>query len=177
MESIDYEYLNWLKDKVERFDDRGNHEFLFRKLYVTAVYSVIKADANREADGIALRDEYSGYNPEAIDGPCSFLEFLIALAKRMNYIYARVDEDCFQDMFWLLLENLEISLSDEEYIEAGGDIYVDERIHAVLDRTFDINGVGGLFPLKHPRQNQRRIEIWYQMNQYLTEVMKDEGRL
>ena len=32
-----------------------------------------------------------------------------------------------------------------------------------------MNGTGGLFPLKRPRVNQRRVEVWYQMSEYLME--------
>jgi hypothetical protein len=30
--------------------------------------------------------------------------------------------------------------------------------------------VGGFFPLTHPNDDQRKVEIWYQMNAYLDEL-------
>jgi hypothetical protein len=32
-----------------------------------------------------------------------------------------------------------------------------------------MNGTGGLFPLKMPKVNQRRVEIWYQMSAFIEE--------
>lgn len=174
-------YFIWLKSQIEYFDDAGNHDFLLKRLYNKEYYALMDRDQNRLDDGLALRDEYYNYfstdDGMVIDTPCSVLEFLVALARRMNYIYARVDEDCTEDMFWLMLENIDLSeMEDEVYFDFGGDVFVDEKIDMVLDRAYDDAGNGNIFPLKNPRTNQRNVEIWYQMNQYLNEKMEWEGR-
>lgn len=176
-------YLDWLKNIVEYFDTPIPHNALLERLYQNTFSPSMERDLNRAADGIALRDEAPRLlipetSIDSIDSPCSFLEFLIALARRMNYIYAMPDEDRTQDCFWTLLGNLGLSdLDDRVYSPLNGDAVVDEALDAVNRRTFQQDGSGGLFPLEHPRTNQRNVEIWYQMNQYMIEVLKNEGRM
>lgn len=177
-------YFDWLKIQVEFFDISIPHNQLLRRLYQNTFIPMIERDQNRAYDGIALRDEAPKLLvPEetinTIDSPCSFLEFLIGLARRMNYIYARPDEDRTQDCFWTLLRNLGLDeLDDSRYSDfVVADEMVDAAVSRVNERTFETNGYGGLFPLEHPRINQRNVEIWYQMNQYMTEVLKNEGRM
>jgi hypothetical protein len=43
-------------------------------------------------------------------------------------------------------------------------------IDRFLSRKYDYNGVGGIFPLrKGASEDQRNVEIWYQMQSYLME--------
>jgi hypothetical protein len=37
----------------------------------------------------------------------------------------------------------------------------------VIWRTYDRRGHGGLFPLQRSNRDQRRVEIWYQLSEYL----------
>lgn len=167
-------YFNWLKDQVEYFDG-PKHDDLLAALHAIEYIPIMSKDNNRAVDGINLRDEYfkeCGDRSQVIDGPCSFLEFLIALARRMNYIYARMDEDRTADCFWTMLQNAGIMI-DERY----DDEYIRIVVDNIINRAYHPDGSGGLFPLDNPRTNQRNVEVWYQMNQYLTEVMRKEGRL
>ena len=169
-------YLDWLKSQVEYFDG-PKHNCLLDNLYEFAYVPTIDRDRNRYYDGIELRDEYFKEftdDPMIIDAQCSFLEFLIALARRMNYIYARIDEDRTADCFWMLVNNLRINFDDESDYFIGD---ISAAVDAVNTRSYQQDGTGGLFPLKHPRENQRNVEVWYQMNQYLNELMVEEGRL
>lgn len=177
-------YLDWLKSQVEYFDSAGRHDFLFNRLNQREYYALINRDQNRVEDGLCLRDEFDTFSsvnyPEEdqiVDGPCSFLEFLVALVRRMNFIYARVDEDCTQDLFWELLSNIDLdSMEDEVYFDFGGDLKVDEALDTILERRYSFDGQGNIFPLKNPRHNQTNVEVWYQMNQYITEKLEAEGR-
>ena len=174
-------YLDWLKNQIEYFDG-PSHNILLEHLYTLSFTPRINRDINRESDGIRLRDEYfvDGVDEESIiDTPCSFLEFLIGLARRMNYIYSRIDEDRTRDCFWMMIDNLELTCFDDRYLSrAPGRIRaITEAVNIVVDRTYEEDGSGGLFPLKHPRENQRNVEIWYQMQQYLNELMREEGRM
>lgn len=173
-------YLEWLKSQVEYFDG-PSHNLLLDRLHSIQYIPVIDKDWNRYYDGIALRNEvFSEMATDAsvIDTPCSFLEFLVALARRMNYIYADIHEDCTADLFWMIIRNAFVSdMNDDIYQQVGGDERVDEVVNRITNRIFDGDGHGGLFPLKRPPTNQRNVEVWYQMNQYLVEVMRDEGRM
>jgi hypothetical protein len=47
---------------------------------------------------------------------------------------------------------------------------VEEILYALIWRTYDPDGVGGFFPLAWPKEDQTKIEIWYQMNAYAKEI-------
>ena len=173
-------YLDWLKNQVEYFDGYS-HNILLDKLYAMSYTPILERDKNRYDDGVALRDDFfSEVDPDqnVIDSPCSFLEFLIGLARRMNYIYAMPDEDRTQDCFWMMINNLGINFSDVMF-KRNSDLerQIVEVVGMVNNRTYREDGLGNTFPLNSPRTNQRNVEVWYQMNQYLTELMHTEGRL
>jgi len=50
-----------------------------------------------------------------------------------------------------------------------GRLMAIECVKNMLARDYDADGNGGLFPLKNPKKDQRRIEIYYQMNAYVLE--------
>lgn len=178
-------YFDWLKNQVEYFDTPVTHNKLFDILHSIGYVPVMEKDQNRAEDGIHLRDVFfnTGHKDEGliIDAPCSFLEFLVALSIRMNYIYARLDEDRTADCFWTLIINMGLGdINDQNTTkndEPETNAYIESCCCKVMDRTYKQDGRGGLFPLDNPRTNQRNVEVWYQMNQYLTEVMRKEGRL
>lgn len=127
-------------------------------------------DDNRAEEGQALRDEFletSGtdiVDEEWMAIGCSFLEMLIGLSRRLEFetgAEARV-------WFWTMLENLDLRhLTDAVDIPPES---IDEKIDAVIWRTYSFNGRGGLFPLDHPAKDQREVELWYQLNAYLLEL-------
>lgn len=168
-------YFAWLKDQVEYYDG-PKHDELLAILHSLEYIPVIARDDDRALDGINLRNEYfkeCGDRSQVIDSPCSFLEFLIGLARRMNFIYARLDEDRTADCFWTMLRNAGISYEDST---CDPDM-VEEVVDRINHRRYEPSGEGSLFPLESPRSNQRNVEIWYQMNQYLAEAMRKAGRL
>lgn len=171
-------YLDWLKLRIEYFDGLP-HNHLLNILHSIEYVPVMLMDLNRYNDGIAIRNDYFtafGEDSNIIDSPCSFLEFLYALARRMNYIYAMVDEDRTQDCFWTLINNMGLGQIDDSTPNID-DQYVHSCVDKIIHRRFKKDGSDGLFPLDNPRTNQRNVDIWSQMNQYLTEVMTKEGRL
>lgn len=167
-------YYDWLKDQVELFDNRGRSDALLCELHSITYIPMLTLDKNRECDGLELRDiydkEYDGYEVTfQVDTPCSMLEFLVALARRMNYIYARDNENTTSRMFWLMINNVGLSINSTEE-------EINRTMERIIRRDYGANGEGNLFPLKMPRDNQRNVEVWYQMNQYLIEIMAEEGR-
>ena len=62
-----------------------------------------------------------------------------------------------------------VPFDDESYVDLDGQTYVERIIDDFVKREYDFNGVGGIFPLKHAEQDQRDVEIWYQMSAYLYE--------
>lgn len=172
-------YFEWLEHQVTYFCAPSTNHNLLRKLHSLTYVPFIDRDKNRAIDGINIRNEYFGeYGQDStiIDTPCSFLEFLIALARRMDYIYGDVHEDRTRDCFWTLLRNMGVIELDDSVDEEYLNQMVEEAVDRVINRTFETNGEGSLFPLQNPREDQRNVEVWYQMNQYLAEAMEAEGR-
>lgn len=74
--------------------------------------------------------------------------------------------------FWVMMENLGIKeLSDDRWEYRHGEFRVEDAVNRVLDRTYDRNGNGGLFPIYilRPEDDVRNMEIWYQMQLWLNE--------
>lgn len=181
---MDEGYFTWLKSNVEYFTEAGRHDHLFEVLHSLPFQPAIERDRNRVADAMALRDEYYGegaWDGVTVETACSFLEFLVALARRMNYIYATVVEDRTQDMFWEVLHNLGLDEVTDDICDEDDTYETDKMIEYVVDtvntRQFNSDGTEGLFPMPDTRVDQRNVEIWYQMNQYLMQKMTEEGRL
>lgn len=165
--TLDDIYLEWLYDQVLVQSPRGaTYWKLLRQMYQTEFTWFVPNDGNRAEDGKDLRCEWANQleiePPGAwLDMNCSFLEMLVALARRICF-----EADATpQHWFWKLLENLGL----ESYHDGSGYSrkYVDKRMRVVIDRAYDPSGDGGLFPLRHPDRDQRRVELWYQMSAYL----------
>lgn len=99
------------------------------------------------------------------------LEMMTALAIRCEeHIMGDPDiGDRTGQWFWSMLSNLGLgSMSDTNF-----DKYrVDMALERFLERDYQRNGKGGLFTVNNGR-DMRATEIWYQMNYYLSEVIKE----
>jgi len=164
---VDELYLEWLYDQVLVRTRRGaSYWKLLRQMHQTEFTWFIPNDGNRAEDGKDLRTEWAAQididPPKTwLDLSCSFLEMLVALARRMEF---EADETP-QHWFWNLLENLgfESYHDGSEYSRN----YVTKCMRVVMDRMYDPHGNGGLFPLRNPSKDQRRAELWDQMSEYL----------
>jgi hypothetical protein len=69
--------------------------------------------------------------------------------------------------FWVLLNNLGLEQCNDEsdYDQNAVDILLDQLIW----REYLEDGRGGLFPLERPAEDQRDVELWYQLNAYVVE--------
>jgi hypothetical protein len=172
-EPLDELYLEWLYsqvDSVDQTDPTLTHWGLLRQLFKKEFVWIVPNDDNRVEDGRDLRREF--FEEAHIDDVdldwlqlgCSFLEMLIGLARRLSF---QADGEP-SGWFWQLLENLEL----EQYTDSPGPPIdrVDEIMDRVIWRTYTKTGAGGLFPLRHPRQDQREVEIWFQMHAYLMDA-------
>ena len=171
------EYLERCTGKV--FKGRLYYNLL-EALYHTEFYSSVEMDINRVHDTRALRDEYiTSYrddpNIRTIPGdvyrqPTNVLEILLSLSDRIDNIVDvgiyNNDEDILNYWFWKMIEN--VGLDELDDVNWDTDKY-DEIIHRWLNRSYGRDGKGGLFPLKNPSKNQKHVELWYQMQEYLIE--------
>lgn len=108
------------------------------------------------------------YDVETVyDRDCSVLEVLCALSFRCERDIMG-EPGSYDDArwFWKMLENLGL-------LEYENDIFDEEDVDYILstwlDRHFAYNGNGSIFPVLHAKRDQRKLEIWYQMADYIDE--------
>lgn len=180
MLDIERDYFNWLCDLVHIDQGHRSYWIVARDLWRKEFVSYVDHDENRGYDGLELRDEFlsEGGMPNygEIDGECSVLEMMIALARRMDFETSDpYDDEYTMDRtsfwFWEMMDNLGLlKFDDDSYVQLDGQTYVDTIIDNLVERRYRRDGRGGLFPLVGECEDQREIEIWYQMAAYLAEV-------
>lgn len=171
---LDETYFVWLYSQVGSIKIRNRSKtywnllrILYRKEFS---WAEIERDGNRAQDGKDLRHDFlreTGIEIDNTDGwldmPCSFLEMLIALSRKMAFEGGGETSD----WFWDLLNNLDLLGCTDA--QPGEEIITNHILDKVINRDYGENGAGGLFPLKSADEDQRNVEIWYQANKYLLE--------
>lgn len=168
------DYFQWLCYKVRVDEPDHSYWILAKMLHKREFYSLVPNDENRENEGKALRYLFWEENPYPgiIDTPCSVFEMLIALSIRAADLVGKPGEESEAvPIFWEMITNLGLDdYTDEHYPDISQpNLMFDEIISKFLDRKYRKNGKGGLFPLRHTKKDQRKVEIWYQMSEYLEE--------
>ena len=170
-------YFDWLCILIG-IDSRTtgrNYGVLARSLHSMEFRAKLPADKNRGMDGMQLRVDFmqlhGPYGSSTNRGPCTMLEFFVALAKRMSFLMnGNNSRHRSEYYFWVMMSNLGLTkLTDDKWDYLNGDFFVEDAIWRVLNRQFDYDGSGGIFPLKHARQDQKNVEFWYQMQGWLGE--------
>lgn len=167
-------YFEWLKKQVEFLNFPERYDKLFSILHKREFIWKHPMDRNRGSEALELRNLYfeeTGKKAPYHPAQATVLELLVSISKRMNFICTQYDEDKTKVIFWRLIANLGLNdMYDRHYDYLGGDDAANYIIGRFLDREYDADGTnGGLFPMANARQNQREIELWYQMNQYLSD--------
>lgn len=172
--SLKSRYLEWLEPQLR--DEHGNPDKSYRDL-LTVMFDTpfgwsVPMDDNRLADGLDLRREFSRESrprpsEHQLDqlGPCTFLEVLIGLSRRMAF-NAGGDAPGWA---WQLLGNLELHRMSDP-LSRPKESKVRGILDTVIQRTYSPDGTGGFFPLAWPDDDQTRIDLWYQMNAYIMEL-------
>ena len=171
---LDDRYFEWLYSQVDAVRNRHPaHEFwnLARKLHSTEFVWLVPNDDNRVEDGKDLRQRFideqgvDDVDQLWLDIGCSMLEMLVALAQRA----------CFQTddepavWFGIFLKNLGFEKYNDNRYTKVIDSRVGRTLEDLIYRNYDANGVGGLFPLKRPIEDQTKKELWYQLSEYIIE--------
>lgn len=169
---LDELYFRWLYDQVaDSHVDIPSRTYwrLLKLLYTKEFVWFVPNDDNRIEDGKDLRNEFvDQVNLKSVDRGwmrlgCSFLELLIGLSRRLSFEADREP----RDWFWHMMENIDLHIYNDQKKLPSQE--VDEILDQVIFRTYKPNGVGGLFPLERPCQDQRDIELWYQLSAYILE--------
>lgn len=151
-------------------EDHFNYKILLDYLFRIEFIWSVNGDENRAADGLNLRSVYCdqiGIQEDIlIDDPCSVLEMMIALAVRGSESILWDGENNWTPyLFWTMIDNLGL----EECMDGAFDeAYVYEKIDIFLARKYDKNGVGGLFQIFPNPKNFSKMEIWYQMQNWIS---------
>lgn len=174
-------YFDWLYSHVgsSNLNPAHSYKLLAEQLHKRRFTWSVPMDDNRIADACALRRKFSSIagielNHEDTDPQygCSVLELILSIADRCAFESA--GSNCGFDTdewFWILMKNLAMDqYTDDVYCgERGVPEQVEHILDVFIDRRYKRDGRGGLFPLRHPNQDQREVELWYQMSAYLIE--------
>lgn len=139
----------------------------------------IPRDVNRVQDALELRSIFAydnrqlDFSSDFWDLPASLFEVLVALTERCAGQTGR-DRN---DWFLRFLVNLGVIGSLSRINSKRFPGYLDDVARTLMERRYQANGVGGLFPLRNPYEDQRTIEIWEQMSAYIIEEMEAIGFL
>lgn len=164
-EPIENEYFNWLCAKVLEVGANNFYDLL-RILHTTEFVWVVPADRHRARDGVELREDFAmevgiERDLEWEMAPCSMLEFFIAFAKRASF---QTDMPV-KDWFWEFLVNLK--LDGYSRVFDSDRPVIEDILYNFIWRQYDPSGDGGMFPMMQTRNDQRKIEIWYQFSEYV----------
>jgi hypothetical protein len=167
--AIRHHYFEWLTLQVGDESVTNIHPLctiMHQKEFVWFVAN----DDNRLQDGLDLRLEflYEFYDPTMMHAlrlaHVSFLEVLIGLSHRLDF-----QRSGGADIWaWVLLEHLGLDKYRGRMTTQKRE-EIEEILDRVIWRTYEPDGSGGFFPLAWPEQDQRKVEIWYQMMAWIGE--------
>lgn len=169
---LDELYFKWLYALVADPKETNlsrSYWGLLRQLYTKEFVFIVPHDDNRLEDGKDLRFEFlasdkSHNNSDMwVTMGCSMFELLVGLSRRLSF---QAEGEPAQ-WFWTLLDH--IHLADYNDLHPRDD--VDEILDEVIWRRYLPSGKGGLFPLERPKEDQRKVELWYQLSAYILERM------
>lgn len=171
VEPLDELYFRWLYSQVSNVrlkNPSRTYWSLLKLLHTKEFVWIVPNDDNRLEDGRLLRYEFvenANLDPDSnwLELGCSMLEMLIGLSRRCEF----EDDMPAADWFWALMDNIGL----RGFTDRGGwsEQDVDEILDDVIWRTYEPDGRGGLFPLLDAQEDQREVELWYQMSEYLLE--------
>ena len=173
---INDEYFEWLCELIDskRFSKKVSYRKLLIHLHNIEFTWFISRDDNRADDGIQLRRRFALYRDDMavidyIQGPCSVLEMMVALAVRCEeWIMDNTQMgDRTGQWFWGMVNNLGLSPMRDSGFDRD---YVDDAIARLLNREYEPDGRGGLFTVKHCEYDMRTVEIWTQLSWYLGSI-------
>ena len=170
--TLDEQYLTWLYANVASTRERRqSHTYwqLFTQLYEKEYVWVLPGDRNRAADGRELRQEFVNSQPHLnadddwVNLGCSVLELMVSLSRKLDFF---LDGNPGK-WFWVLSYNLGITKCTD--ISDYDRNTVDALLDRLIWRDYHEDGHGGLFPLENAAEDQRDVELWYQLNAYALE--------
>lgn len=167
-------YRDWLLSITGTRPSWGfsnTYRSLLNQLHRKIFYWSVLNDDNRIEDGYRFREEFrSLHGGDPIHGDCTLLEVILSLSDKLTFEMDEYESDS-RDWFWTLLMNAELLDFDDYVYDNNIDTTynVDVALDNILKRRYSYDGVGGFFPLKNPSEDQRGVELWYQLSAYVIE--------
>lgn len=162
------QYFGWLKSQIAIDYGRETSKTcdgLFAWLHSKEFVWIIPNDDNRVEDGLDLRTEFlGGAHYEILQNGVSILEVLVSLSRRLAF-NAEGDPTKWA---WQLIVNLELHKFADPLTNRDED-KIEETLERLIWRQFHPDGQGSFFPLKVAKEDQTKIELWYQMSAYINE--------
>lgn len=160
-DDIQMKYFWWLAIRVN--EDHKDYVLLLKELYSRSFYYILDDDRERLRDGIALREKWC--SEVALDNesykkvickPCSILEMMIALARRIEV--DMLGSGSYAWIFWKMIENLGLEgMSDLNYDSSEISLAID----ALMLNEYEDSGKGGLFYISDDVE-LKGMSIWNQ---------------
>ena len=170
-------YFRWLCHDIGMEYKGKYYGLMLGELYKNdfRVLKSVPRDENRAKEGIRLRSDYEDETGNSCEkeGPCSILEMIIGISKRMNDLLMTYDTeyDNTKYYFWEIIRNLRLlQFDDSEFADQNYtcEVMIADICSKICNRTYDKDGFGGMFPLfGHAKVDQRKVEIWFQMHEYI----------
>lgn len=172
---VSEDYKKWLLSIIsDSYLDFNRYSLVIDFLFTSEFRFTNNLDSNRAFDGSDLRISYcrdknlpaSSYDSINNTYHCSILEMMIGLANRCDTTIMWDDDIGPQAGRWfdVMMESSGLTELDNKHFSQKKAIKIINRIY---NRTFDPDGLGGLFYVPGTKQDLRKTEIWYQMHEYL----------
>lgn len=161
-------YLDYLGSQLIANKALEDHRDLFEIMHAMEFIPMFHVgnDDNREQDGLDVRVQWMmERDASGLQGPVSFLEMLVGLTRRAT---ALDDELSAKEWGQLIIKNMGLEQMWDPLSERKRKKCID-TIESIVWRTFERDGTGGMFPLQRAEYDQRRVEIWHQLNAYIIE--------
>lgn len=174
--SAEHNYIYYLLvDKLGFGDEYLDHLELWRFLLHREFVYVNPMDKNRADEGLYIRSDYLEKHSERelgiyMNDPCTVLEMMVALSLRIEYdIMSEPGEEHSYRWLNLMINNLDLWKFTDERLYSGWKADADQILGVWLNKAYRPNGEGSAFPLEKYQKDQRKMEIWSQMCEYLNE--------
>lgn len=176
---IKNQYYNFLIELVLPNEiERCNYSELLKALYFYEYNPSIDRDENRRKDAYELRNVFANkynfpisYIKYDLNEPCTMLEMMVALANRIEDTIMYDPEYGNRIDIWFkeMLNSMLLLNQTNDSIDFDWIYY---RIDSFNKRNYETNGQGSLFTINDPNIDMRDLEIWYQMQLYVSEYDK-----
>lgn len=173
------EYFRWLCDFIF-IPRRKNYKRLVKFLFGVEFTYSLGLDEDRAEDGIDLRSRFASERDHTSDyikslyraEPCSVLEMMIALSIRFEENIMNDPEigDRTESWFWIMIDNCGMSKFTDSRFNSDE---VGVILSRILNREYNPNGEGSMFPVYRRSEDMREVEIWYQIMWYLDEYLEE----